>query len=194
MVINMKMIKIEKFILLVLVLSLFSLQSVKSLGVSRPLPIDLRLLRGDTARFTFQIQAVTSADKLSCTYRPTALDPIVITFDQNEAIVDAGTLKDIYGTISVPNDAPIKLYNGNLELTCGPYVEVKDFSGSIIHQTINVMFPIEVVLQKEQRIAREIPLPEIEKSKASPIILVLIIIVLTLAIVGFYMSKKKKIE
>ncbi len=196
MVNNMKMIKFEKFILIAVLSLLLSIQTAWSLGVTRPKPIDLRLLRGDTVRFYFEIQAITSPDKLSCSYSISGLDPLVITFDEKEAVVDAGNVNLIYGTVSVPADAPIKGYGGTLSLSCSPYSETqyKDYSGSVMHETVNVGFPMEVVLEKEERVVREIP-PEVkEKPKASPIILILIIIVLILAIVGFYLSNKKKIQ
>jgi hypothetical protein len=172
-----------------LLLLLLTIQTVKSIGVTSPIPIDLKLLRGDTARFYFEIMASTSKEKISCTYSVNGFDPLVITFDEKETIVEAGEIKPVYGTVSVPNNAPIKSYVGSLVAACGPYVETKDVSGSIIHQSINVKFVIDVVETKEERAILHIE--EEEKPKASPIILVLIIIVLILAIVGFLFSRKK---
>jgi len=190
----MKTIKIEKFILLAFLSLILSIQIVKSLGVTSPMPVGLRLLRGDTARFYFEIQATTSSDKLTCKYNANGLDPLVVTFDENETILDAGTYKGIYGTVTVPVDAPIQTYNGGLTLSCAPYNEVKGFSGSIIYNNVNTRFPVSVVLEKEERAAPNPPVPVIEKPKSSPILLVLIIIILVLAIIGFYLSRKKKIQ
>ena len=192
MVNKLKNVKIEKLALIAILSLLLSIQTAMSISVTRPLPIDLKILRGDTERITFEIQALTSQEKLSCAYSVGGLDPLVISFDEKEVVVDAGGIKDVYGSVSVPVDAPIKVYDGSLTLTCSPYTENKDYSGSIMHQAITVRFPIEVVLTKEEKSVNPIP-PEIKvKPKASPIILVLIIIILILAIIGFCFTNKKK--
>lgn len=173
-----------------LFLLLLSIQTVKSLGLTSPIPIDLKLLRGDTARFFFQIQATTSPEKISCTYSLSDYSPLVITFNEKEATVNAGEIKNIYGTVTVPNDAPLKAYGGNLILTCGPYTETKDTSGSIMHESLSTGFNVDVVETKEERAVLQIK--QQEQPKLSPVILILIIIVLILSIVGFYFSRKPK--
>jgi hypothetical protein len=180
---------VELSLIIFITLSIVT-QTVMALAVTQP-TLGLRLLRGDSARFNFEIQA-TMDSKQSCSYSVSGLDPLVISFDENKAVVNAGEIKKVYGTISIPNNAPIKTYPGKLIVSCNPYVEQQESSGSVIHQTMGVDFGIDVVEILEERAIHQIT--EKEKSKASPIILVLIIIVLILAIVGFYFSRKKKTE
>ncbi|MCX6822202.1 MAG: hypothetical protein NTW30_05500 [Candidatus Aenigmarchaeota archaeon] len=188
----MKVTNLTKF-MLVTIFTLFMVSTaVTSIGVTQPIPVGLKILRGTTAKFYFQIQALKDS-KQSCTYSATGLDPLVITLDENKATVDEGTIKNVYGTVSVPNDAPIKTYTGMVIVSCAPFTGAnEDFSGSVVKQTTGANFIINVVEHLEEQPV--IPIPEKEKPKASPIILVLIIIVLILAIVGFYFSRKKKIE
>lgn len=168
-----------------------SFQIVRSLGISSPRPVDLKLLRGDVTKFYFEIYALSSTDKQSCTYSINGMDPLVITFDDKETKVDAESYSSVYGTISVPTDAPIKIYEGMLTVKCRPHTE-GEVSGSVVYQTFGTKFVVDVVEKTEERAVSAIP--EKEKPKSSPIILVLIIIVLILAIVGFYFSRKKKTE
>ncbi|MDI6826521.1 MAG: hypothetical protein QMD36_05060 [Candidatus Aenigmarchaeota archaeon] len=184
----MKALNFGKFGLIIFLTLLMTIQTVSSLGVTQPIPIDLKLLRGDAARFYFEIQA-TMDSKQYCTYSVTGLDPLVISFDKKEVVVNAGDIKNIYGTVSVPIDAPIKTYDGTLIVSCKPHVEL-EASGSVIQQTMGVKFVIDVIEKLEERVVREIP--EKEKPKVSPLSLILLIIVLILSIVGFYLTRKKE--
>jgi len=192
----MKIFQFGKISFVMVLTLLLCIQTVKPLAVSRPMPINLNLLRGDSEKIYFQIQAMVASDKQSCTFTPSGLEPLIIKFDEpSPTIVNLGEIKNIYGTVTVPQDAPIKTYNGQLVVNCAPSVGDKQTGGSVIHQTLVADFIVSVVQNKEEVVVNPIIIPKIEeKPKASPIILVLIIIVLILAIVGFYFSRKKKIE
>ena len=188
----MKALKISKFGLMLFLIMLMSIHTAYSLGVTRPIPMDLKLLRGDSARFYFQIQAVMESNKQSCSYSVSGINPLVISFDEKEAVVNAGEIKNVYGTVSVPNNAPIKTYEGELTVSCSPRVE-GGISGSVIHKTLIVPFTASVVEKTEERAIREIP----EKEKPaipSLTMYAIIILVILIVIVGvsYLFSKKKK--
>ena len=193
---------IMKFSLLMILFFLIVLQYVKSIGVSEPSPVGLKLLRGESARFDFQIAAVTSNLKQSCSYSISGLEPLIISFDEESVFVDAGGVKDVYGTFSVPEDAPIKTYNGKLTARCEPLVEE---AGSFIQQSISVNFNVDVIgergeivttveekatttIQEEQK-PKKLQLSLIEKSY----FLLLFIIAVILVISFYYWFKKRKI-
>ena len=107
-------------ILLVITLGiLFNAQLAQSLGVTRPVPYDIELMIGESAGFTFQIQAVTSTERLLCSYSISGLESLEMDFEEEEAVVDAGSIKNVYGTITVPGGVEIKTYNGRLTVSCG---------------------------------------------------------------------------
>ena len=94
---RMRKIFIGKYAVMAFLL-LLSFQVVRGLGVTRPIPVNLKLLRGDTARFYFQIQAVTSSIDQVCTYSVSGLEPLQVNFDEKSVTVEAGKIKNIYGT------------------------------------------------------------------------------------------------
>lgn len=180
---------------------LIILQTVKSIGISEPSPHDLELSRGDSARFSFKISAVRSKIKQSCSYFISGLEPLIITFDEERVIVDAGGVKDVYGTFSVPEDAPIKRYNGKLAARCEPLVEG---GGSFIQESIDVNFNIDVIgeegekvtttmeevkpeLQEEQKLEKP-HLSLIEKSYFLPLFIIPVILIISF----YYWFKRKK--
>lgn len=151
-----------KFSLLVFLFLLIIFQNVKSIGVSEPSPVGLKLSRGDSARFDFQISSVTSKIKQSCSYSITGLDPLVITFDEEGVIIDSGGVKDVYGIFSVPEDASIKRYNGILTAHCQPQVEE---GGSFIQESISVAFHIDVIGEEGEVTSKEEVTPEIQEEQ-----------------------------
>ncbi len=190
----MKTLKIRKFGFILLLTLLMSIQTAWSLGVTRPIPMDLKLLRGDSARFYFQIQAVMESNKQSCTYSvSSSVNPLVIIFDEKTAVVNAGEIKNIYGTISVPNDASINNYEGDLTVSCAPYVE-GELSGSVIHKTLIVPFTVSIVGNVEERDIRVIP--EKEKTAIHSLtiyaIIILLILIVSIGVSYFFSNKNKK--
>ena len=188
---RMKDFNISKFGFILVLIFLMSVQVVLSLGVTQPIPDDLKLLRGDTARFFFQIQNVMEANKQSCTYSMGNMAPLVITFDEKETVIDAGQVQKVYATVSVPADAPIKDYGTDMTVSCKPVFE--DQSGSVIHKSMLVPFTASVVETSGERKIREIP----EKQKAaipSLTIYAIIILVILIVVIGvsYFFGKKKK--
>ncbi len=186
----MKNKKIAALKISLIVLSLFlSFQVVKGLGVTRPIPVDLKLLRGDSARFYFQIQARTSATPQVCSYSVTGMDPLIITFDEESVTVDAGEIKNVYGTITAPSDTPFKSYEGQLLVTCKPQVGFEGASGSVIQQNMGVKFTAEVVATLPKGPTTMIYKPS---TPTIPSVSVLGIIIIVIAVIGIYYWSKKK--
>ena len=190
---RMKKFNISKFGLILVLTLLMSAQIVLSLGVTQPIPSDLKLLRGDTARFFFQIQAVMETNKQSCGYSiSSSISPLAITFDEKETVVNAGEIKKVYGTVSVPNNAPIKDYGADMTVSCKPSIEGEQ-SGSVIHKSLVVPFTASVVATEEERAIRQIPEKQKPAIPSLTIYAIIILVILIVAIgVSYFFSKKEK--
>jgi len=188
--------KTSSWIALAIVLEvLLSFQSVLALGVTRPVPYDVQLMKGETAGFVFEIQAVTSGEKQLCSYGISGLDPLQVTFEEKEAIVDAGSIKNVYGTVTVPNNAETKTYAGTLSVSCGAYSEGQ-VSGSVVKTTVGgSSFNVKVVDVRSQEI-RNIGPPAEAGFDYSTIIIIVAIIIIVIVVTGVYYkirySKKSK--
>ena len=187
MLINMKKIKIIIWFVFSL---LITLQLVKSFSGTAPIFDRNLVLRGESSDFYFEIDNSQTV-KQDCTYSMSGLEPLIITFNKEKITLEPSSSGKVYGTLSVPTSADIKTYKATLTVSCSPQVEL-GVSGSVVKQSFSLPFNVDIVGEIQKREIRPIQ-PE-EKPKASPFILVLIIIVLILAIFGFYLTKKKKIE
>lgn len=175
--------------------SLLTLQTAWALGVTRPVPYDVQLMKGETAGFVFEIQAVTSGEKQLCTYGISGLEPLQVVFEESEAIVDAGSIKNVYGTVTVPSNAEIKTYSGTLSVSCGAYTEGQ-VSGSVVKTTVGgSAFNVKVVEVRSQDI-RNVGPPAEAAFDYSTIIIVITIIIIVIAVTGVYykarLSRKKR--
>lgn len=168
---------------------LLSFQTALALGVTRPVPHDMELMRGESADFSFQIQAITSTSDIQCVYHLSDMDPLEIKFDSDEAIVKAGSKKIVYGTVTVPENTPFKTYSTELTVSCGA-VQEGDGSGSQVKSTIGGSpFSVNVVEFREKEI-KEIR-PE-EKGISMEIVFLIIIIIILLIGAYYWYAKPKK--
>ena len=177
---------------------LISVQIVKALGVSQISPVDLKLLggdnadlkvnKGDTARFYFLIQVVPSEGKQSCSSSITGMDPLIISLDENETIMEAGEIKNVYGTVTVPSNTPTKIYSGKLTVRCTPKIE--STSGSLIFQTTGLNVRIEVVEKAKEGTSevKEIKMIVTPHSLATIISIAIILVVF----VSLYVNRRRK--
>ena len=191
----MKNLKTKKFSLLVFLILSMAIPTVKSLGISSPRPPDLRMMQGDTAEFTFQIQAVTSTHKQSCTCYTEGFDPLIITFKEKTIIINAGQTGVVYGDINAPYDAPIKTYSGKIFASCTPIVETQELSGSRISQTSGIKYTLSVVGSESERNIPQMPKPKEEVTptiSTSSVMTIIIIIIAVLAIGVYYWSERKR--
>jgi len=185
------MLKYKKLSLIATLLVLLSFQVVWSFGITEPLPVGLKLLRGDAQRFFFQIQAVSSTDKLECTYSITGMDPLIISFDKNSVTVDAGGVENVYGTVTVPETAPIKTYGGQVMVNCAPSIGAQEGTGSRLQQSMAVQFNINVVGALEERKVETIS-EEQPKTSYVPTFTILIVIILVIVIGYWFFTKNRK--
>jgi len=163
---------------------------VVSVGVGDPIPTDLRVLRNNVGDFFFSIFAVDSSTGLTCTYSVTGIEPLSVTFDDPEVFVEAGGEKIVYGTINVPENAPIKSYSGIIKVTCEPKVEMGVTGSKIIQSTLG-SFKLSVVEKLEEQPTLPV-LPEEEEKTGIPTAAILVIIVVIVIILSVYFLYKRK--
>ncbi len=163
---------------------LLSFQTALALGVTRPVPHDMELMRGESADFSFQIQAITSTEDISCVYSLGGMEPLEIKFDSDEKTVGAGSKEKVYGTVTVPEGTPFGTYSSTLSVSCGGTEGGE--GGSQVRSTIGGSpFSVEVVEFREKEIREVRPEQEIPLE-----IIILIIIVIILIIGAYYWSRK----
>jgi len=181
-------------IIVIAIASVFILTAVnqaQALGVTRPAPYDIQLMKGESAGFVFEIQAVTSAERQACSYSISGLVPLQVTFEENEAIIDAGTIKQVYGTVTAPEGAEIKTYGGTLSVSCGAFSEGQ-VSGSAVKTTVGGSpFNVKVVDVRDRDIRNVAP-PQQVFDYTTIIIIVAVIIIIAIAAGVYYKRKHKR--
>jgi hypothetical protein len=190
----MKNKELKKTSLIIFFIFLINIQTVNSLGVTQIVPLDIKLLgynadlklnRGDTTRFYFQIQTATSEGKQSCLSSIQNMEPLIINLDENETILEAGEIKNVYGTVTVPSNTPIKIYSGKLNVRCMPRAE--GVMGSLIIQNTGLNVRIEIVEKPEET-------SEVKEKKMMGAFYLwtpLILIVILVACVTFLFKKQR---
>jgi hypothetical protein len=190
----MKNVKIGKYGLIIL-LTLFTIPVVKSLGITGAIPSDIRMLRGDSAEIKFQVQAISSLSDVSCTIDTEDFEPIIFNFKDTPVKVPAGTAKYVYGTVTIPNNAEIKTYSGKIYAKCSPDIE-SEGSGSVITQTMGAKYSLQVVATEAERnirpLTRTISEEETKAIPTSTVITVIIILILVAIVVYAWLKRNKK--
>jgi len=129
---------------------------VYAYGVTRPLPYELELLRGESDRFKFQIQVVPSEYEKKCSYSIKEGFPLEVTFPET-ALVSPGQRKDIIGTITVPKNTNFGTYTGELCVHCEDAIEQ---AGTVVKQDV-CGYPLKVnVVATRTRDNMPIPVEE----------------------------------
>lgn len=126
---------------------LLNVQTVHALAIAQPIPSNVTLKRGESLSFSFQIQALTSKEDKLCTYSVNGLDPLRFSFEQKETIVEAGNKMNVFGTLEVPSNAPIKSYTGELVINCKP--NIPSIGVSLVGQV--TAFPFYVKVEKPEK-------------------------------------------
>lgn len=161
-----------------------SFYPVTAISATKPILERESLLRGESTRFHFMIDA--SSYPLSCSYSTSGLDPLVINFDEQKVDMNAGESKTIYGTLSVPADAPLKTYDGMFNINCEP---LSAGGGSKIVQTVTAYFPSVSVVEKAPT---TIPIEEKAPATSYSSTIFILIIVIIVIIIGYFFKKEKK--
>jgi hypothetical protein len=171
---------------------LLTMSSVQALGVTRPVPYDVQLQKGEEAGFVFEIQAVTSTEAQACSYSITGLSPLQVAFEQNETIVDAGSIKQVYGTVTVPESAEVKTYAGTLTVSCGAY-SPGQVSGSVVKTTVGgSSFNVKVVEVRSQEIRQVGPPAQAGFGYTTIMIFILVITIIILLFILYKLKTSKK--
>ena len=194
MVGNMKAFKIRTFTLITFFALLMSIQFVSSMGLSQP-TVGLRLLRGGSADFAFSISAASDTNDIECTYSISGMDPLIINFEEDTTLtIKEGANKQIYGSVSVPENTEIKRYIGKLVVGCKPILREGEITGSVINRVMNAEFSVNIVETEEEKKVPTLPPREMPAVTYNFPIIILIIIIIILAIGGYYWSERKKEE
>ncbi len=154
-------------------------------GVTNPLPTELNLLKGESGRFKFQIQTIASNQEVECTSILPEDSIFDIDFDPPTIIVPAGTVRDIYGTVSVPRDIDFGTYEESFCIGCTPTTGQEGAAVTI--ETCGLPIKVNVVAERtrDNMYIPPKPFPFIGK------VIVVAVILVTLAIIIYLVWKKK---
>ena len=198
----MKKINVVKFGLMILLGLMLFIEPVVSLGIPTPFPTTLRMMRGDTTDFKMNIQATNEIVRLSCNPYVDGFEPLIITFKEMTVTVEPGEIETVWGTVTIPSNAPIKTYEGMVHATCVPVVDTQDVSGSKITKIPGNTWSLSVVSTEAERNIPSLtttttttPTQEVTPTPTVPTstIITIIIIIAVLAIgVNYWLSKKGK--
>ena len=102
------------------ILSILIISQIAYAGVTNPLPTELNLFKGESGRFKFQIQTVASNQEIKCDYSLAGESLLIVEFDPASITVPAGTVRDVYGTVTVPEELDFGTYEENFCISCRP--------------------------------------------------------------------------
>ncbi|MBD3248819.1 hypothetical protein GF336_02125 [Candidatus Woesearchaeota archaeon] len=167
-----------------IIIGLIILSQLAFAGVTNPLPSELNLLKGESGRFKFQVQAIESQEDMECIpsiEEDTALD---VEFDEDTIIVSAGSIKEVYGTVTAPKN--IGTYVQNFCVSCQPSSSAA--GTSVKKDTCGLPITVNVVLERE----RENMTVEPEKPISVFMIVLIAVAFIAAAYIILYIIKKKK--
>jgi len=98
-----------------------------------------------------RIQAVQEPVDLSCTPYVEEFEPLGIAFKETTVIVESGKIRDVWGILTVPNNAEIKTYEGRVRATCEPITSGEEVSGSTITKSPGSRWSLSVVATAAER-------------------------------------------
>ena len=101
-------------------LGMLIISQIAYAGVTNPLPTELNLFKGESGRFKFQIQTVASNREVECNYRLAEDSPLIVEFDPAEITVPAGTVREVRGTVTVPEEVGFGTYEEKFCISCRP--------------------------------------------------------------------------
>ena len=167
-------------------LSILIIAQIAYAGVTNPLPTELNLFKGETGRFKFQVQTIASNRELECTPSLAAESPLVIEFDEEIMIIPAGTVRDIYGTVIVPDEIEFGAYEENFCVSCKP---VQGISGTGVQiDTCDLPIKVNVV---DERARDNMYVPPKETGLLLWQIVVLSVVLIAIALSLLYLWEKK---
>jgi len=132
--------------ILICTIMVLILSSIVFAGVTNPLPTELNLLKGESGRFKFQVQTITSDQEVECTSSLSEESIFTIDFDPSTITVPAGTVRDIYGTINVPKNLEYGTYEETFCLSCKPTQSSE--GAAVLIETCNLPIKVNVVSER----------------------------------------------
>lgn len=176
-------------IISILLLLLVLTPAVYAYGVTKPLPYELELLRGEEGKFKFQIQVPPSEFTKDCSYSLKEGFPLIVTFTEPNVLVGSGQRKDVIGTISVPSRANLGTYTGELLVSC---IDDVESSGTVVKQDVNGFLLKVNVVATRTRDNMLIPGEEKPFINTTMLIIGSIVFIIGLAIIIFISHKHTK--
>lgn len=173
-----------KIKIILYIIGILLLVHLVSAGVTNPLPTELDLLKGESGRFKFQIQTISSEQEVICTYHFSNEAPFSVEFDEEQVTVPAKSVKEVYGTVRVPRSLDLGTYQQEFCVSCDP---TEDSAGASVQvETCNLPITVNVVQEREKD-NMNIP----SNPSFLGIILVAIIII-SIAALAFYLFERKQ--
>lgn len=172
------------------IIILFVLCHTAMAGVTNPLPTELNLEKGETGRFKFQVQTITSNQELFCVPSFPDNSQLEVNFDEEEIIAPAGGIKEVTGDVKVPSDATFGSFEQRFCISCTP---TSGESGTAVKiDTCDLPIKVNVVPEERREYGLEnMTIPE----KPCPLwlkTLIIAAIIIFIALLAHHFLKRHK--
>jgi len=174
---------------LVIILSSFVLAT----GVTYPSPPDIELTPGQSERFRFSIQS--GLEESVCSYQITDPTIIDVQFDEKEIVIEGNRRHNVFGTVTVPEDAQNGEYITKFCAGCNP-TNVEGTGSPLVFRTCELPIKVNVVgarTRENMKVELEAPEKPI-KIPTTPVTIFIIIILILIALILWYKHEKKQQE
>lgn len=171
-----------------IILSLLIFLPIVYAGVSSPLPSNIELLPSESVRFKYQVQALRTETRLLCVPALEEEPEFDVEFDTEDVVVEAGTRKNFYGTVTAPKDLAYGDYSTTFCVRCRP--EDKEAGATVQINTCGLPIRLSVV---ETRTRDNLFVPE--KPAEFPWVYFIVgaaIVVVLIIVITYIVVKKKK--
>jgi len=98
-----------------------------------PVPHLVKMDKGDTAEFVFQVQNIRSTNDVSCGYEVQENPGFEINFEEEETLVSAGKRKNVKLEVRVPVLMEYGNYTARFCVHCKPLID--DFGGATVRRS-----------------------------------------------------------
>jgi hypothetical protein len=183
------------FFILPLMLALFlGFNYVSSSGASAPMVTGGGIVyQGEVGRFTFYVFNGGSSQQSFCTYSIQGLSPLVVTFDQRQVTIAPDGEAIVSGSITAPDDAPLKDYSGTLKIICSPTATSMGETGASVVKGTDMPFDLTLAPAKPTTTTpvTTTTLPQEKPAiSTSAVLMIIIIIIVAIGIVYWFIKKK----
>ncbi|MBW2980808.1 hypothetical protein KY360_05320 [Candidatus Woesearchaeota archaeon] len=175
--------------IILLMLGMLIISQIAYAGVTNPLPTELNLFKGESGRFKFQIQTVASNREVECNYRLAKESPLVVEFDPAGITVPAGTVREVRGTVSVPEEVDFGTYEEKFCISCRPTAGQTGTSVAI--DTCDLPIKVNVVSERARDNMFVAPKPSVFPWQAA--VMVLLVLAVIIALVVVYVFGKRRL-